>query len=433
MPASIMRARMAGRRVHRRTKDEAVDPALLRLLCACALSAPSKSDLQQADIVIASKADQAIIADLIPDQPFIRTAPAFLVFLANGRRLPEIARMRGKPFPNDHLDQFFNAAVDAGIVLATFIARRRRGGARHLPDQCDPRPFRQGQRDAETAAAGDPGSRDVRRLAIRDGAYQRAARPYRARCMRENTTRATRRSASTLTTAAAPRSIRTSRAIRRAGATCRSTVGRRTRRGNTACRSERTSEASCGRRDSSWTRHANCFVAPRSHITLDGPNLLPCESDTKGAAMKLPRRKFLHLAAGAVALPFVSRFARAQDYPSRPVRVIVPFAPGGQTDVVARLIAQKLSDRLGKQFYVENAAGAGGNIGAGRAVQAAPDGYTILFIDAIGYVANPSLYAKVPYDPDQRLRCRRDRGDHDAGARRAIRRCPPRRCRSSWL
>ena len=103
------------------TTERAVDPALLRLLCACALSAPSKSDLQQADIVILNKADQAAIADLIPDQPFIRTAPAFLVFLANGRRLPEISRMRGKPFPNDHLDQFFNAAVDAGIVLATFM------------------------------------------------------------------------------------------------------------------------------------------------------------------------------------------------------------------------------------------------------------------------------------------------------------------------
>jgi tripartite-type tricarboxylate transporter receptor subunit TctC len=77
----------------------------------------------------------------------------------------------------------------------------------------------------------------------------------------------------------------------------------------------------------------------------------------------------------------------------------VPFAPGGQTDVVARLIAQKLSDRLGKQFYVENAAGAGGNIGAGRAVQAAPDGHTILFVDAIAFVANPNLYNKVPYDP----------------------------------
>src|ERR1051325_10416247 len=114
-------ARLAGRRVQRRTTDRPVDPELLRLLCACALSAPSKSDLQQADILIATKADQAVIADLIPDQPFIRTAPTFLVFLANGWRLPEISRMRGKPFPNDHLDQFFNAAVDAGIVLATFL------------------------------------------------------------------------------------------------------------------------------------------------------------------------------------------------------------------------------------------------------------------------------------------------------------------------
>jgi nitroreductase/FMN reductase [NAD(P)H] len=115
-------ARIAGRRVHRRYLDRAVDPALLRLICACALSAPSKSDLQQADIVILEKPEQTVIADLIPDQPFIRTAPAFLVFLANGRRLVEISKLRGKPFPNDHLDQFFNAAVDAGIVLATFLA-----------------------------------------------------------------------------------------------------------------------------------------------------------------------------------------------------------------------------------------------------------------------------------------------------------------------
>ena len=141
------------------TTDRAVDAELLRLLCACALSAPSKSDLQQADIVIVNKADQAAIADLIPDQPFIRTAPAFLVFLANGRRLPEISKMRGKPFPNDHLDQFFNAAVDAGIVLATFLARRRRGRARHLPDQRDPRSFGEGERDAEAAAAGHSGGR----------------------------------------------------------------------------------------------------------------------------------------------------------------------------------------------------------------------------------------------------------------------------------
>jgi nitroreductase/FMN reductase [NAD(P)H] len=114
-------ARIAGRRVQRRYTDRPVDPKLLRLLCACALSAPSKSDLQQADIVIVAREHQLAIADLIPDQPFIRTAPAFLVFLANGRRLAEIAKLRSKPFPNDHLDQFFNAAVDAGIVLATFL------------------------------------------------------------------------------------------------------------------------------------------------------------------------------------------------------------------------------------------------------------------------------------------------------------------------
>ena len=115
--------------------------------------------------------------------------------------------------------------------------------------------------------------------------------------------------------------------------------------------------------------------------------------------MKMIRREFLRLAAASAALPFASRSAFSQAYPAHPVRVIVPFAPGGQTDVIARLIAQKMSEQLGQQFYIENAAGAGGNIGAGRAVQAAPDGYTILFIDAIGFTANPTLYAHVPYDP----------------------------------
>jgi tripartite-type tricarboxylate transporter receptor subunit TctC len=115
--------------------------------------------------------------------------------------------------------------------------------------------------------------------------------------------------------------------------------------------------------------------------------------------MELPRRRFLHLAGSVCALSILSRLAMAQTYPSRPVRVIVPFAPGGQTDVVARVIAQKLSDRLGKQFYVENVPGAGGNLGAGRAAQAEHDGYTIVFIDSIGFTANPTLYHKVPYDP----------------------------------
>jgi tripartite-type tricarboxylate transporter receptor subunit TctC len=90
--------------------------------------------------------------------------------------------------------------------------------------------------------------------------------------------------------------------------------------------------------------------------------------------------------------------ALTQGYPSRPVKLIVPFAPAGPTDVIARLIALKLSERLGQQFYVENHAGAGGNTGTGMAAGAAPDGYTILVVST-GFVVNPSLYAKVPYDP----------------------------------
>jgi tripartite-type tricarboxylate transporter receptor subunit TctC len=88
----------------------------------------------------------------------------------------------------------------------------------------------------------------------------------------------------------------------------------------------------------------------------------------------------------------------ASGYPDHPVKVIVPFAAAGPTDVMARLIAQKLSDHLGKQFYVENQPGAGGNIGMASAAKASPDGYTILFVSS-SYVVNPSLYPKIPYDP----------------------------------
>ena len=114
--------------------------------------------------------------------------------------------------------------------------------------------------------------------------------------------------------------------------------------------------------------------------------------------MKLPRRSFLHLAAGAAALPAVSRVAWAQAYPSRPVRLIVPFAPGGPTDVFARLIAQKFSAEFGKQFYVENVAGGAGNIGTAQAARAAPDGYTIL-LSVSAFVTNPAFLTKAPYDP----------------------------------
>ena len=116
--------------------------------------------------------------------------------------------------------------------------------------------------------------------------------------------------------------------------------------------------------------------------------------------MKLARRQFLHLAAGAAALLAVSRIARAQAYPSRPVRVIAPFAAGSATDVIARLITQKLSEKLARQFYVENIGGANGNIGIARAAQAQPDGYTIL-IASTNLSINPALYSKTPYDPNK--------------------------------
>src|SRR5262245_13113542 len=94
--------------------------------------------------------------------------------------------------------------------------------------------------------------------------------------------------------------------------------------------------------------------------------------------MKLSRRRFLHLAACAVTLPAGSRVARSQNYPARPVRIIVGLSAGGTTDIIARLIAQGLSERLGQQFVIENRPGAASNIGAEMVVNAPPDGYRLL-------------------------------------------------------
>ncbi len=113
--------------------------------------------------------------------------------------------------------------------------------------------------------------------------------------------------------------------------------------------------------------------------------------------MRPPRRHFLLLAVAAAAAAAAPRVAWAQTYPDRPVRMIVPYAPGGPTDVITRLVAQKLSERVGKQFFVENVGGAGGNIGMGRAAKAMPDGYTTLVVNP-SYVINPTLYDKVPYE-----------------------------------
>jgi len=113
--------------------------------------------------------------------------------------------------------------------------------------------------------------------------------------------------------------------------------------------------------------------------------------------MKLPRRRFLHLAAGAAALPAVSRIAWAQAYPTRPVRLIAPFAPGGGSDILARLIGQWLSERLGQAFIIENRPGGGANIGTEAVVRAPADGYTLLLVGAYNAI-NATLFDKLNFN-----------------------------------
>src|SRR5262249_52542423 len=110
-------------------------------------------------------------------------------------------------------------------------------------------------------------------------------------------------------------------------------------------------------------------------------------------------RSFIRIVALAVAL-VIPGSAFAQQYPSKPVKIIVPFPPAGVTDIVGRLVAQKLSEKLGEQFYIENIAGAGGNLGMGQAARSPGDGYTILFASS-SIVVNPTLYSKVPFDIDK--------------------------------
>src|SRR5262245_12108348 len=113
--------------------------------------------------------------------------------------------------------------------------------------------------------------------------------------------------------------------------------------------------------------------------------------------MKLPRRQFLHLAAGATALPAASRIARAQTYPNRPVRLVVPAPAGGGNDIVARLMGQWLSERLGQTFIIENRSGGGGDIGTEAVVRAAADGYTLLLVSANNAI-NATLYQRLSFN-----------------------------------
>ena len=113
--------------------------------------------------------------------------------------------------------------------------------------------------------------------------------------------------------------------------------------------------------------------------------------------MKLPRRQFLHLAAGAAALPILPRIVYAQAYPARPVRIIAGFAPGSTPDIIGRLMGQWLSERLGQPFVVENRPGAGGNIGAEAVVKAPPDGHTLLLVSAPNAI-NATLYDNLNFN-----------------------------------
>src|SRR6202043_2196837 len=125
--------------------------------------------------------------------------------------------------------------------------------------------------------------------------------------------------------------------------------------------------------------------------------MLPLFDQMGGTAMKLSRRKLLHLAAGAAALPTLSGTASALDYPARPVRWIVGFPPGGPNDITARIMAEFLSERLHQQFAVENRPGAAGNVATESVARAQPDGYTVMELATVNAI-NASLYQNLNYD-----------------------------------
>src|SRR5262249_27392315 len=156
---------------------------------------------------------------------------------------------------------------------------------------------------------------------------------------------------------------------------------------------------SCGRASSNWSstpRPQECSALPFRRRCSRSPTRWL--NDVKGGSkMKLPRRNFLHLAAGAAALPTVSRIARAQAYPSRPVRIVAPSAPAGAPDILARLIGPWLSGRLGQQFVVENRPGGGTNIGTEAVVRAPADGYTLLLASTTSTI-NATLYDRLNFD-----------------------------------
>jgi hypothetical protein len=142
---------------------------------------------------------------------------------------------------------------------------------------------------------------------------------------------------------------------------------------------------------------AQSGISSRLYSNFTNANAEATRPQYRETDMKFPRRKFLELVAGAGALPALSRIAKAQTYPTRPVRIIVGFAPGGPQDICARLVGQWLSEWLGQPFVIENRTGAGGNIAAEAVVRAPADGYTLLLVGPPNAI-NATLYDKLNFD-----------------------------------
>ena len=206
--------------------------------------------------------------------------------------------------------------------------------------------------------------------------------------------------------------------------------------GNRAALSRRRRSPTRSARSGASTRAANCATCggarpagPLVHRRLAGamPHLLALSGAAdQGAgrraaelgfgrsAMTFPRRRFLHLAAGAVALPAVTRLAHADTYPSRPVHIVIGFPPGQSADISARLLGQWLSERLGQTFVIDNKPGASSSVATEFAVRAPPDGYTLLWVVTSNYI-NATLYKKLPLQFHPRHRAGRQQHPHAAG------------------
>jgi hypothetical protein len=143
------------------------------------------------------------------------------------------------------------------------------------------------------------------------------------------------------------------------------------------------------------TGKTRTFTRVLDALAIGGHDSTPLVLSAGGK--QTPHRKFLHLAAGAPALPAVSHFAWAQNYPTRPVRIVAPFAAGGAADILARLIGQWLSERLGQPFVIENRPGAAGNTGTEAVVKSSPDGYTLLLAGTPNTI-NATLYDKLNFN-----------------------------------